>query len=119
MNTAMDISALLALRRHLSIVHHLPGRIRLRFGPALWSPATRMERDQFERLVDGLEGIRDVRVNKALATAIIEYDPRLVPSADWETLVRGDTAEAAAVLNEWLACHGRLPHDQLEGVSNE
>jgi hypothetical protein len=117
MNAAreFDMPGLLGLREHLSIVHHLPGRIRLRLGVALWGAAARFERERFQGLLNGLEGIRQVRVNPAVASVVIEYDPRLVPPANWETLIGGDAAMATAILRQWLARHGQLLHDTLNG----
>lgn len=113
LDDAPDLASLLGLRRHLSIVHHLPGRIRLRLGPSLWGNASQFDQGRFQGLLDRLEGIRDVRVNKAVATVIIEYDPQRVPPGDWETLVRGDAAAAGDVLKHWLARYGRLIRNTL------
>ena len=88
-----DVPALLGLCRHLSIVHHLPGRVRLRFKQALWGAAAGLQRSQFKNLLDGLEGIRDVRVNAAVASAAIEYAPQQIPPDDWEIPVRGDEVQ--------------------------
>ncbi len=38
--TFTDIELLLDLRGHLKIVHHVPGRVRLRAGPALYEQAS-------------------------------------------------------------------------------
>lgn len=103
-----NVNALLGMRRHISIVHHLPGRIRLRLGPAMWGRATHVDRGRFQALVAHLEGIRDVRVNMAVASVVIEFDPRQVHPDNWETLVRGDTEAAGDLLNQWLACNGLL-----------
>ncbi len=108
-----DVSALLGMRRHLSVAHHLPGRIRLRLGPALWGGASQIDRAAFQRLLDGLEGIREVRLNKAVASVVIEYDPAHVPPQSWETLLRGDAAAAGELLNRWLARHGQSLRNTL------
>ncbi|QTR49281.1 HMA2 domain-containing protein [Candidatus Thiothrix anitrata] len=78
-NLNFDTAALLRLRQHLNIVHHIPGRIRLRLGMALWSSSAQLDRNQFQRLLDGLEGIRDVRINPAVASVTIEYNPKHIP----------------------------------------
>ena len=108
-----DISALLGLRRHISIVHHLPGRIRLRLGPALWGKAAHVDRGRFQALVAQLEGIHDVRINMAVASVVIEYDPGQVLPDNWETLVRGDAEAAGDLLNQWLARNGQLLRNTL------
>ena len=103
-----DVAMLLDMRSHLSIVHHLPGRIRLRLGPALWRRATQVNSSVVRQIVTRLEGIHDVRVNAAVATVVIEYDPKQVQPEHWETLVRGDAEAAGLVLNQWLARYGHL-----------
>lgn len=103
-----DVVSLLGLRRHLSIVHHLPGRIRLRLGPALWGKAAEVDRGRFQALVSRLEGIRDVRVNMTVASVVIEYDPKQIHPDNWETLVRGDADAAGGLLSQWLAHYGQL-----------
>jgi hypothetical protein len=108
-----DVPSLLGMRRHLAIVHHLPGRIRLRLSAALWGPASGVDRDRFKTLLDGLEGIRDVRVNLAVASVVVEYDPKQISPNDWETLVRGDAAAAGDLLNQWLARYGQLLRNSL------
>jgi hypothetical protein len=105
---SLDLSSMLDLRRHLSIVHHLPGRIRLRLGPALWRAAAGADRARFKTVLDGLEGIRDVRINVAVASVVVEYDPKKISPDDWETLVRGDAASASNLMNQWLARYGQL-----------
>jgi len=102
-STTFDPAVLLGLRRHLSIIHHLAGRIRLRLGPGLWMGASEFDRTQLQRLLEALEGIRAVRVNRAAASVVIEYDPIHLPPGDWETLVRGDPVAAGELLDRWLA----------------
>lgn len=108
-----DASSLLELRRHLSIAHHLPGRIRLRVSPAIYGCAPGFDAGKSRALLGKLWGIRDVRVNMAAASVLIEYDPKLISLEEWETLVRGDAAAAGAVLRHWLdrACQ---PDQQLQ-----
>ncbi|WP_154724351.1 HMA2 domain-containing protein [Thiothrix nivea] len=106
-----DTAALLRLRQHLSIVHHIPGRIRLRLGMALWHSGAQLDRSQLQRLLDGLEGIRDVRLNPAVASVTIEYNPKQVSPDDWETLIHGDSTDASKLLDEWLKRHAQLLHD--------
>lgn len=102
-----DIPALLELRRHLSIVHHLPGRIRLRVSPTIYGCAAGFDAGKSRALLGEQWGIRDVRINLAAGSILIEYDPKLISPEEWETLVRGDAAAAGAVLRDWI---GRTRH---------
>lgn len=115
MNADMQrkVAALLDLRRHISIVHHLPGRIRLRLGPALWSRIAQVGRGRLQALAAELEaeGIRGVRVNAAVASVVVEYDSAQVPPENWETLVQGNALEAGDMLRPWLMRYGHLLRD--------
>jgi hypothetical protein len=110
----LDVAMLLDMRSHLSIVHHMPGRIRLRLRPAMWGTASQVNRNVVRQIISQLEGVRDVRVNAAVASVVIEYDPKQVRPEQWETLVRGDAEAAGLVLNQWLARYGQLLQNPLK-----
>lgn len=106
--TGLDVPALLELRHHLSIVHHVPGRIRLRFGSALWGHAAGVDRARLRTLLDGLEGIQEVRLNSVVASVVVQYDPGSIAPQEWETLVHGDAAVAGELIEQWLSRYGHL-----------
>jgi hypothetical protein len=87
-----NLARLLRLRAELSIVHQVPGRVRLRLGPGVLTLA-HDEGSSPEQAIEwlvALPGVRGVRINAAAASLIIEYDPRRLEPSDWETLVLGD-----------------------------
>jgi hypothetical protein len=49
----------------------------------------------------------------AVASVVVEYDPKQISPADWETLVRGDAVAAGDLLNQWLARYGQLLRNSL------
>ncbi|QLQ32601.1 MAG: hypothetical protein HZT40_14555 [Candidatus Thiothrix singaporensis] len=75
----LDVPALLCLRQHLSIVHHIPGRIRLRLGMALWRSGDQLDRSQLQRLLDQLAGIRQVRPIRRLPPSPSNTTPNTFP----------------------------------------
>lgn len=97
-----DALALVSLRTRVVIVHHLPGRIRLRARGFSRRDLPRLRRGALRTLLDRLDFIRNVRVNAAAATAVIDYDPLRLPAAHWETLLRGDEVAATDLLEQWL-----------------
>lgn len=101
----IDTQSLLALRQHLSIVHHVPGRIRLRAGAALYKHASTLNSDGLKSLLESLNGIHDIRVNPNAASLIIQYDPTHFPPSLWETLVKGSDHKAAQLIDELLVEH--------------
>jgi len=85
----MHLSTLMSLRDHLCVQHHVPGRIRIKFAPALLAdPRARALKDR----ASGLPGfVRNVRVNVFTRDIVIEYDPKaVVPETLHEALTTGD-----------------------------
>jgi Heavy metal associated domain 2 len=99
---SIDVEQFLHLRRQVHIVHQVPGRIRLRLGPGLWGKVAKADRDILRQLLERLQGIDDVRVNPAVATVIIQYDPDQVLPQDWATLVEGEAQAAETLVHRWL-----------------
>jgi hypothetical protein len=97
---------LLELRRHLRIVHQVPGRIRFRIAATLLDRSNGIDLGSMKGTLVRIHGLRDVRVNPAAATVVIEYDPASLPPALWETLVNGGDQEAGAAIDRLL---GRRP----------
>jgi hypothetical protein len=103
----IDTESLLALRQHLSIVHHVPGRIRLRAGPALYKHASTLNNNGLKSMLESLNGIHDIRINPNAASLIIQYDPNHFPPSLWETLVTGSDHKAAQLFDELFVEHER------------
>ncbi|MFZ2447755.1 MAG: HMA2 domain-containing protein [Syntrophobacteraceae bacterium] len=81
------ISDVLLLARHVSIVHHIPGRIRLRVSPSGVALASGLDLNQ---LIDCIPGVIGIRVNALVGSIVIEYDPdRLSPDL-WEAMARSN-----------------------------
>lgn len=96
-----DLTRLLGLRAELGIVHHVPGRIRLRLGPGVltWAQGKGLDPDQVAHWLAAFPGVRHARVNAPAASLIIEYDPSRLEPSSWETLVLGgDDAALGLVL---------------------
>jgi len=108
-----DARTLVSLRTRVVIVHHLPGRIRLRAQGFSRRDLPRLRRGALRTLLDHLDFIRNVRVNAAAATAVIDYDPLRLPAAHWETLLRGDEIAATDLLEQWLARYPGLLRELL------
>jgi hypothetical protein len=96
----------LALRGHLGIVHHVPGRVRLRLGAGLLEAADAVERKSLAEWLETVDGIRGLRLNIPAASVIIEYDPQRLPPACWETLVNGSNVTALALLKTLVPAAG-------------
>lgn len=69
--------------RYFSIVHHLPGRIRIK---ASWTNARdlrKIDQGQLEAAINRVPGILSYRVNAKALSAVIEYDQDIIPYGLW------------------------------------
>jgi len=102
MPQSLSIDQMLELRRHLAIVHQVPGRVRLRVTPSLFTRMRGIDTGSLQGALAALQGIRDIRVNPAAATVVIEYDPARLHPRTWEALVGGSEAEARRAIEGLL-----------------
>lgn len=101
----IDPEVLLRARPHLHIVHHIPGRVRLRFGPGILEAVQEIATEG-EALLSGLAGIKDVRVNAAAFSLVVTYDQDRLRPDWWDKLIEGSDAEAAEVVARLRALAG-------------
>ncbi|SNS28449.1 hypothetical protein SAMN04488503_0154 [Humidesulfovibrio mexicanus] len=100
----MNIGDIIALRDCLTVAHHVPGRIRIRFSLAL------LARPEAKALLAasgdgrGVPGFRGMRLNAAARSVVIEYDPVVIPPDKLdEALTTGDRPRLAALVEEFTA----------------
>lgn len=96
------------IARLLRIVHHIPGRVRLKLD---WNAAGLGEAlddvGRFVRSVSNAAGIRSVNLNPLARSCTVEYDPTVISPAAWQDLVVGVRSAAAdALLGALAACRG-------------
>lgn len=97
----MSLTLLMDLRRYLTVQHHVPGRIRLKFSPELLADPHAMElKTQTDR--HALPPcIRDTKINLFTRNIIIEYDPaELPPKKLHEVLITQDSKRFHALADE-------------------
>jgi hypothetical protein len=94
----LDPAVLLKARKHLTIVHHVPGRVRLRFGPLILNDAPELATADGRAALAQLGAIQDVRVNLPAFSLVVQYDSERLPPESWERLIEGSEAEAESVV---------------------
>lgn len=70
-----------------SIIHHSPGRIRLRASLKLKDLANSVDSSDFNNLFDTINAlpmIKHIKINKLIGSVTIEYDPKKFDSTLWE-----------------------------------
>ncbi len=89
------VELFLKIGQTLSIVHYVPGRIRLRFSKDSIPLIKQFsELDCFNNLsmaqfIDTLSGINDVKVNQITGSATIQYNTSVWTKAMWESFCAG------------------------------
>ena len=92
-----------ALRKHLTIAHHVPGRLRVRFSANVLTALPQMDKAQLDTVLGALPDITDVRLNALAGSAVITYLPARIPVASWHTLINADEHDALALLDDMTA----------------
>lgn len=93
-----------ALAPCLHIVHQLPGRVRLKIDlVALAGRGLMPLAGDPNAFLDAVRGVRNVRVNAAARSCIVDYDPGLIADQAWPDLLGGRDTPAAEALTALLA----------------
>lgn len=92
------LSALLPLRKHLEIAHHIRGRLRLRLSLSGVKAVSPDLVSRLQQQVATVPAIRSVRTNLAALSVVIEYDPDRIPAEWWQAMLKASDDEAKALL---------------------
>lgn len=90
----------------VEIVHHIPGRIRLRLAqdePAAHGlPLQSLlgQAEDFRQALERVPAVRSVRVNLLARSCTIEYDPRAMPAQAWVDFLANADSPAANALRQ-------------------
>ncbi|MBT0778771.1 hypothetical protein [Paracoccus sp. pheM1] len=109
-----DLAPFLHLRRHVTVAHHVAGRIRLKLAPAALRDMPSADPAPFLDLLRRLP-VRIARLNPAALSVVVEYDPQVIGAADWQVILNGGAAEIAATLNRQLG-DGASPHQSQRSI---
>ena len=95
------------LRKYLdlvNIVSNFPGRMRIKFqisGLTFEDIKFLKEAAGFEKVLQTLPGVRNVRINKFAFSCIIEYDTKLISKKSLTDLIDGkETSDSSELISE-------------------
>ena len=92
----------------IEIVHHLPGRVRLRLAldelAALGTPMQALldQASAFKKALSAVPGVRSVRVNALARSCTVEYDAGCIPPQAWVDFLGGVRSAAADALRQTI-----------------
>ncbi|NLI81281.1 MAG: hypothetical protein GX443_06280 [Deltaproteobacteria bacterium] len=70
---------------HLDVVHHIPGRVRLKLRLSGLPVFSRMDVDEVLRRIPGLLGFRVKTLSRSV---VVDYDHQVLPMGLWEKMDR-------------------------------
>lgn len=91
----------------LEIVHHIPGRIRLRLiveqlkplnAGAVSAMSAVADVSDFKARLGEVPGVHSIRLNLMAKSCTVEYDQRIIPFDAWPDFLAGIQSDSAAVL---------------------
>ncbi|MCD8553452.1 hypothetical protein [Seleniivibrio sp.] len=92
------IEELLAVKKYVSVVHHVEGRIRLKVDPAIMKdPVSK----RLEEISASIPGVLDKRVNMLARSVVLRYDPAVIHPVDMAVLFGASDSESLAVLKKY------------------
>ncbi|PIE68468.1 MAG: hypothetical protein CSA21_07325 [Deltaproteobacteria bacterium] len=74
--------------RYLKVVHHVPGRIRVKASLAGIMKFAGVDQQAMKEVIARIPGIRDYRLNKKAFSVVIEYDTEKLAFELWEKIGR-------------------------------
>lgn len=100
--TLPDLEPFLALRRFVSIAHHVPGRIRLKLDMAALAQLPKRDPRPFMELFKRIDGVTLTRINGAALSVVVEYDPCKIAVPVWSRLLTAEKAEIEEILTHHM-----------------
>jgi len=94
----MAATELLPLRQYVRIVHHIPGRLRVRLTNGGIAAARKFDLTRFRHLLEKVPAVRDLQVSAASLSVVIHYDKSAIAPALWEDLIEGTAPDAQSAI---------------------
>ncbi len=109
LNMKQHVDQALKLRKWVSIGHHIPGRIRLKYKLGIIAHLASYKSDAIEEALSSVTAFKNYTVNKATGSILIEYDPSAIAPSHITALF--DESEA----NAEQACYAIAEQLNLNG----
>lgn len=88
---------------YFTIIAHTAGRLRVRVNSKIVKEGENIELKDIEDLPKKIDGIKDIKINKVIASITILYDPEIFNPKLWEDLINKRNIEEISVLINDLA----------------
>ncbi len=94
---------IIKIASYFSIIAHSPGRLRVRVNPKIVKEGENISLKDIENLSEKISGIKEIKINKIIASVTIIYEPEIFKPQLWEDLVKNENIDEISVLINNLA----------------
>ena len=94
--TSMSVDDyLIPLLEEAEIVHHIPGRIRLKFNHSIVTKLPKLNgiEKEIQKIANQIEAIKNIRLNLFAGSVVVQYDTDILPHDFWQQVVDEKDAE--------------------------
>jgi len=92
---------IIKISSYFSKIHHTPGRLRVKINKAILDEVQNISLDDITSLPNQIDGLKEIKVNKIMATATILYNADKFAPSIWDDLIAGENLdETVKILNE-------------------
>tara|TARA_B100001063_G_C16598166_1_gene469234 strand:+ start:218 stop:532 length:315 start_codon:yes stop_codon:yes gene_type:complete len=88
---------------YFSIIAHSPGRLRVRVNPKIKNEGGNITLEDIENLPKKINGIKEIKIKKIIASVTITYDPAIFEPRLWEDLIAHKNLDEVTKLINTLA----------------
>lgn len=89
----METQKLAEVIKFFSLIHHTPGRLRLRVSPQIKAYKDEFDLENLDKNIKNIEGINRVKFNQMIGSVTIEYDKNIFSKDIWDNLLQGNSPE--------------------------
>ncbi len=89
-----NIETVLKLRRWVSIAHHIPGRVRLKYKLGILAHFTKFSSREMEQVIQKIPALKHYKLNSVTGSLVIEYDVDQIKPQQIEALFSESEHEA-------------------------
>jgi hypothetical protein len=94
---------ILKIASYFSIIAHTPGRLRVRVNPKIVGEASNISLKDIEDLPNKIAGIKEIKINKIIASVTIIYEAKIFKPSLWEDLIKQQNIDEISTLINNLA----------------
>jgi len=94
---------IIKIASYFKIIAHIPGRLRLRVNPKITKETSSITLDDIKNLPNKIDGIKEIKINQAIASVTILYNPEIFSPKLWENLIKSENLDELKILINKIA----------------